>query len=64
MHSLANIDLAKKTGRPMCQDTGIQTFFVEVGIDFPEISKLKRIITNGLKKAKKDIRVLYEYKIL
>ena len=54
---LENIKLAKKTGRPMCQDTGIQTFFVEVGVDFPEISKLKKIITNGVKKATKDIPI-------
>jgi fumarate hydratase subunit alpha len=54
---LENIMLAKKTGRPMCQDTGIQTFFVEVGIDFPDISKLKRIIINGVKKATKDIPI-------
>jgi len=52
---LKNIDLAKKSARPMCQDTGIQTFFVEVGIGFPEISKLKKIITNGVKKATKEI---------
>ena len=39
----------------MCQDTGIQTFFVEVGIDFPEISKLKKIIENGVKKATEEI---------
>jgi len=52
---LKNIDLAKKSGRPMCQDTGIQTFFVEVGIDFPEISKLKKIIENGVKKATKEV---------
>ena len=54
---LENIRLAKKTGHPMCQDTGIQTFFVEVGIDFPEINKLKIIITNGVKKATKDIPI-------
>lgn len=52
---LKNIDLAKKSARPMCQDTGIQTFFVEVGIDFPEINKLKEIITNGVKKATKEV---------
>jgi fumarate hydratase subunit alpha len=34
---LTNIDLAKKSKRPMCQDTGIQTFFVTVGKDFPHI---------------------------
>ena len=54
---LENIKLAKKTGRPMCQDTGIQTFFVEVGIDFPEITKLKKIIIDGVKKATKDIPI-------
>jgi fumarate hydratase subunit alpha len=52
---LENIELAKKSGRPMCQDTGIQTFFVEVGIGFPEISKLKDVITEGVKKATKDV---------
>lgn len=52
---LENIKLAKKSGRPMCQDTGIQTFFVKIGIDFPEINKLKNIITEGVKKATKDI---------
>ena len=52
---LKNIDLAKKTKRPMCQDTGIQTFFVDVGIDFPYIKKLKDIIKNGVKRATKEI---------
>ncbi len=52
---LKNIELAKKTKRPMCQDTGIQTFFVEVGIDFPYIDKLKDIIINGVKKATREI---------
>jgi fumarate hydratase subunit alpha len=52
---LKNIDLAKKTKRPMCQDTGIQTFFVTVGTDFPHINKLKEIILNGVKKATKEI---------
>jgi fumarate hydratase subunit alpha len=48
---LKNIDLAKKTQRPMCQDTGIQTFFVTIGIDFPEIKRLKDLITDAVKKA-------------
>ena len=52
---LENIKLAKKSGRPMCQDTGIQTFFVTVGKDFPHIDKLKEIILNGVKKATKEI---------
>ena len=52
---LENIKLAKESSRPMCQDTGIQTFFVEIGIDFPAIKKLKKIITEGVKKATKEI---------
>ncbi|HEC91689.1 MAG TPA: fumarate hydratase, partial [Candidatus Atribacteria bacterium] len=48
---LKNIDLAKKTGRPMCQDTGIQTFFVTVGLNFPYISQLKGWIIDAVKKA-------------
>jgi fumarate hydratase subunit alpha len=52
---LKNIDLAKNTKRPMCQDTGIQTFFVTVGINFPHISKLKDLITDAVKTATKDV---------
>lgn len=54
---LENIKLSKKSGRPMCQDTGIQTFFVEVGTDFPHIDKLQEIIKNGVKKATKEIPI-------
>jgi len=52
---LKNIDLAKNTKRPMCQDTGIQTFFVTVGINFPYISKLKDLITYAVKIATKEV---------
>lgn len=52
---LKNIDLAKKSQRPMCQDTGIQTFFIQVGIDFPNIGTLKSIIIDAVKKATKEI---------
>ena len=52
---LKNIDLAKKSGRPMCQDTGIQTFFVEVGVNFPDIEKLECLIKDAVKKATKEI---------
>ena len=46
---LKNIDLAKKSGRPMCQDTGIQTFFLEIGVDFQHINKLKGLILDAVK---------------
>ena len=54
---LENIRLSKESKRPMCQDTGIQTFFVNVGIDFPEINKIKSIIEAGVKKATKEIPI-------
>lgn len=54
---LENIKLAKDTGRPMCQDTGIQTFFVEVGGDFPYINQLKDLITDSVKMATKEIPI-------
>jgi fumarate hydratase subunit alpha len=52
---LKNIELAKKSKRPMCQDTGIQTFFVTIGVNFPHIDRLKEIIINGVIKATKEI---------
>ena len=52
---LKNIDLAKKTKRPMCQDTGIQTFFVSIGVDFPHIYKLKDLITDAVRIATIEI---------
>lgn len=52
---LKNIDLAKQSQRPMCQDTGIQTFFVEVGHGFPHINKLHQWILKGVQKATKEI---------
>lgn len=48
---LQNVELAKKTNRPMCQDTGIQTFYVNVGYDFPHIKQLKAWITEAVQKA-------------
>ena len=52
---LKNIDLAKKSGRPMCQDTGIQTFFVEIGVDFQHINELKGLILDAVKIATMNI---------
>ena len=41
---LANVKIAKKKLRPICQDTGILTFFVNIGTGFPAIGKLKKTI--------------------
>ncbi len=52
---LKNIEIAKKTKRPMCQDTGVQTFFVKIGRNFPLCNIIKDIITDGVKKATSEI---------
>jgi fumarate hydratase subunit alpha len=52
---LDNIELAKKTNRPMCQDTGIQTFFVDAGINSPFIGYIEKLIIDSVKEATKII---------
>jgi fumarate hydratase subunit alpha len=52
---LDNISLAKTSSRPMCQDTGIQTFFVNVGVKFPKINMIQGWISNAVQKATKEI---------
>lgn len=52
---LKNIELSKKSSLPMCQDTGIQTFFVEMGFDFPYRNKMKGLIVDAVKQATVDI---------
>lgn len=54
---LENIKIAKETLTPMCQDTGIQTFYIIVGSNFPYIIKLKDIITNAVIKATEEIPI-------
>ncbi|MBM4136190.1 MAG: fumarate hydratase [Nitrospira sp.] len=41
---LANIRLARKTGRPICQDTGVPTFFIKVPCGVSHIELKKAII--------------------
>lgn len=52
---LANVELAKKKRCPMCQDTGILTFFVQVGTDFPAIGILKEVIEHAVVRATLEI---------
>jgi len=52
---LKNIDIAKKTKRPLCQDTGVQTFFVEMGKDFPYCGDLKDLLLDAVKIATQEI---------
>jgi len=52
---LKNIKIASKEGIPMCQDTGIMTFYIEAGTEFKYLSALKKIINNAVKKSTKEI---------
>ncbi|OYT57463.1 fumarate hydratase [Euryarchaeota archaeon ex4484_162] len=54
---LNNVEIAEKTKRPMCQDTGIQTFFVKIGLDFPYVSRLRSWIIDGVRKATEEIPI-------
>ena len=52
---LKNIEAAKKLGVPMCQDTGIPVFFVEVGRELCLDFDLKEAIVEGVRKATAEI---------
>ena len=54
---IENYTLAEKNGRPICQDTGTLTWFVDVGIKFPLILELKDIIREAAKKATEKVPI-------
>lgn len=43
--------LADELNRPMCQDTGVIQYFVEVGENFPLLGKLQACLTEATKRA-------------
>lgn len=52
---LANVEKAKNKRCPMCQDTGILTFFVNVGTDFSATGILKQVIEQAVARATVEI---------
>jgi fumarate hydratase subunit alpha len=48
---LENIDVAGTSSVPMCQDTGIQTFVVRVGAEFPLLGRLRALIEEAVRRA-------------
>jgi fumarate hydratase subunit alpha len=52
---LENVDVARDGIVPMCQDTGIQTFFVEAGIESPFLKELRGWIAHAVKQATADV---------
>ncbi|MEM1513986.1 MAG: fumarate hydratase [Candidatus Thermoplasmatota archaeon] len=50
---LENVEIARKQKKPICQDTGTQTFFVKLGNDFPYRNIIEEAIIEGVRKATK-----------
>lgn len=48
---LDNIELAEKLQRPVCQDTGTISFYVEVGYDFPALRSVENSLTKAVRRA-------------
>ncbi|MCK4245705.1 fumarate hydratase, partial [Candidatus Bipolaricaulota bacterium] len=48
---LENIKIARTDSIPLCQDTGIQTFFVQAGVRSPYLGLLKPVITQAVAEA-------------
>jgi len=52
---LKNIESARKKSLPMCQDTGIVSFVVKLGDEFPIRSKLKEILMKATRRATEEV---------
>ena len=52
---LEDIDLARESSKPMCQDTGIVAFMVKVGDNFPLRSRLKEILVDATRRATEEV---------
>ena len=52
---LDNIDLAREQELPLCQDTGIQVFFIKAGYDFPYLNEVHKAIPLAIEKATMEI---------
>jgi len=52
---LRNCELAEAEGKPICQDTGLISFYISMGDDFPIKSELINILRRATVKATRDI---------
>jgi len=52
---LENIDVGTSESRPICQDTGTPTFFIQAGSDFPRLGELRDTITRAVRRATKEV---------
>jgi len=49
--------VARETNRLICQDAGVQTFFMEAGVKFPYLLEVKNWIYNAVKRATNKIPI-------
>lgn len=52
---LKNVKLAGEENLPLCQDTGIQIFFIKAGYDFPHLSEVHKAIPLAIERATREI---------
>lgn len=52
---LQNIELAEKTGTPVCQDTGVIIFYVKAGADVKGLDKIEPALKKATVKATKEV---------
>jgi len=52
---LKNIELAKKSSKPICQDTGTIYYYLKAGDKFKELGKLNDIMITATKRATEEI---------
>ncbi|MHA1953107.1 MAG: fumarate hydratase [Candidatus Heimdallarchaeaceae archaeon] len=50
-----NVRIAELNSKPMCQDTGLVSFFVKIGDKFPMRSEVKTALIKATKKATSDV---------
>lgn len=46
-----NVELAAKLGKPICQDTGMPIFYVEVGSKFPGVNCVREALVEAVREA-------------
>ena len=48
---IEDLSLAKELHRPLCQDTGVLQYFVEVGTEFPYLADIESVLVEAARKA-------------
>ncbi len=54
---IKNVEIAQKNQVPICQDTGTQSFFIEAGSNFPNLSRIISLINEAVKEATIEIPI-------